>query len=63
MMIDGYRIEAELHASKRTQIYRAFDTKTGTQVILKTPSILYDDDTHYIEHFLHEEWAGNAHQS
>jgi serine/threonine protein kinase len=20
--------------------------------------VLYDDDTHYIEHFLHEEWAG-----
>jgi serine/threonine protein phosphatase PrpC len=58
MVLDGYRIEAELHASKRTQIYRAFDTKTGTQVILKTPSPLYDDDTHYIEHFLHEEWAG-----
>ena len=58
MAIDGYRIEAELHASKRTQIYRAFDTQTGKQVILKTPSVLYDDDTHYIEHFLHEEWAG-----
>jgi serine/threonine protein phosphatase PrpC len=58
MVIDEYRIEAELHASKRTQIYRAFDTKTNVQVILKTPSILYDDDTHYIEHFLHEEWAG-----
>lgn len=58
MVIDGYRIEAELHASKRTQIYRAFDTRTDTQVILKTPSILYDDDTHYREHFLHEEWAG-----
>lgn len=58
MVIDGYRIEEELHASKRTQIYRAFDTKTGTQIILKTPSVLYDDDTYYIEHFLHEEWAG-----
>jgi serine/threonine protein phosphatase PrpC len=58
MVIDGYRVEAELHASKRTQVYRAFDTRTGTQVILKTPSVLYDDDTHYIEHFLHEEWAG-----
>jgi serine/threonine protein kinase len=58
MVLDGYRIEEELHASKRTQIYRAFDLKTGTQVVLKTPSILYDDDTHYIEHFLHEEWAG-----
>ncbi len=58
MILDGYRIEAELHASKRTQIYRAFDTKNETQVILKTPSILYEDDTRYIEHFLHEEWAG-----
>ncbi|WP_411728515.1 protein kinase domain-containing protein [Methyloglobulus sp.] len=58
MLLDGYQIEAELHASKRTQIYRALDTQTNTQVILKTPSILYDDDTHFIEHFLHEEWAG-----
>jgi eukaryotic-like serine/threonine-protein kinase len=58
MVLDGYHIEAELHASKRTQIYRALDTHTNTQVILKTPSILYDDDTHFIEHFLHEEWAG-----
>lgn len=57
-VLDGYRIEAELHASKRTQIYRAVDTRTQTPVILKTPSILYDDDTRYIEHFLHEEWAG-----
>jgi serine/threonine protein phosphatase PrpC len=58
MVIDDYLIEAELHASKRTQIYRAFDTKNKRHVILKTPSILYDDDTCYIEHFLHEEWAG-----
>ncbi len=58
MMLDSYRIEEELHASKRTQIYRALDTKTNRQVILKTPSVLYEDDTRYIEHFLHEEWAG-----
>ncbi len=58
MILDGYKIEAELHASNRTQIYRAFDTHTQQQVILKTPSVLFEDDTHYIEHFLHEEWAG-----
>lgn len=58
MILDGYRIEDELHASNRTQIYKAFDTQTNTTVILKTPSILFSDDTHYIEHFLHEEWAG-----
>lgn len=58
MMLDGYKIEEELHSSTRTQIYRALDTQTNKRVILKTPSVLYDDDTHYIEHFLHEEWAG-----
>ncbi len=58
MVIDGYRIEAELHASRRTQIYKAFDTINNQRVILKTPSVLYEDDTHYIEQFLHEEWAG-----
>jgi serine/threonine protein phosphatase PrpC len=63
MILDGYRIEEEMHASKRTQIYRAFDTVTGVRVILKTPSVLYEDDTHYIEHFLHEEWAGKRIQS
>lgn len=57
-ILDNYRVEAELHASKRTQIYRAYDTVSQCRVILKTPSVLYDDDTHYIEHFLHEEWAG-----
>jgi serine/threonine protein phosphatase PrpC len=58
MILDGYRIEAEIHTSKRTQIYRAFDTKNNQQVVLKTPSVNYDDDTQYIENFLHEEWAG-----
>ena len=58
MILDGYRIEKELHANKRTQIYQAYDTLTDTPVILKSPSVLYDDDPHYIEHFLHEEWAG-----
>ncbi len=59
MMLDSYRIEAELHASPRTQIYQAADTLAYNKiVILKVPSVLYDDDTHYIEHFLHEEWVG-----
>ncbi|MCK5191194.1 MAG: serine/threonine-protein phosphatase, partial [Methylococcales bacterium] len=57
MVLDGYRIIEELHASNRTQIYKAVDTLANTYVILKTPSVLFDDDKHYIEHFLHEEWA------
>ena len=58
MVLDGYEIIRELHASKRTQVYLAQDRETHTRVILKTPSVNYDDDAEYIDRFLHEEWAG-----
>ena len=58
MILDGYHIQEEIHASKRTQIYRAYDAKNERHVILKTPSVNYEDDPVFIEHFLHEEWAG-----
>ncbi len=58
MILDGYQIIKEIHASKRTQIYTALDQDTKQTVILKTPSINYQDDEFFIEQFLHEEWAG-----
>ncbi len=58
MVLDGYRIVRELHASKQTQIYLAVDTETKEEVVLKTPSVNYEDDPGYIERFMHEEWAG-----
>ncbi len=58
MILDGYKILHELHASKRTQVYLALDTESQQKVVLKTPSVNYDDDAEYIDAFLHEEWAG-----
>ncbi|MEE9421730.1 MAG: bifunctional protein-serine/threonine kinase/phosphatase, partial [Gammaproteobacteria bacterium] len=58
MVLDGYRILRELHASKRTQVYLALDTETDQKVVLKTPSVNYEDDPVYIDQFLHEEWVG-----
>ena len=58
MVLDGYRILREIHASNRTQIYLALDTETSSRVVLKTPSINFEDDPEYIDQFLHEEWAG-----
>lgn len=58
MVLDGYRIVRELHASKRTEVYLAVDEQSGDQVILKAPSVNYEDDPDYIDHFLHEEWVG-----
>lgn len=58
MVLDGYRVLREIHASKRTQVYLALDTETDEKIVLKTPSVNYEDDPAYIDQFLHEEWAG-----
>ena len=58
VMLDGYRIVREVHASNRTQIYLAIDTESGQKVALKTPSVNYEDDPAYIERFILEEWVG-----
>jgi len=56
MILDGYKIIRELHASNRTQVYLAQDTETDVQVIMKTPSVNFQDDPAYLERFLMEEW-------
>jgi len=57
-LFEGYRVLAELHASNRTQVYLALDLETEKKVILKTPSVNFDDDPAYIEMFTREEWVG-----
>ena len=65
MVIDGFKIIRELHASKRTEVFLVVDEQSGKQAVLKAPSVNYEDDPTYIEMFLHEEWVGkrldNAH--
>ncbi len=53
---DGFTIVREVHASSRSHVYLAVDDQTGTQVIIKTPSIDLRDDPAYLENFLMEEW-------
>jgi eukaryotic-like serine/threonine-protein kinase len=55
---DGFKILRELHTSKRTQVYLALDVVSGNAVVLKTPSVNYEDDASYIEMFTREEWIG-----
>jgi len=57
-ILDGYKIMRELHASKRTQVYLAMDIETEKKVVIKTPSINFEDSAEYIDGFLNEEWAG-----
>jgi serine/threonine protein phosphatase PrpC len=58
MVLDGYRILRELHASSTSQLYLAVDTEGGEQVVLKTPSVNFEDDPAYLERFQLEEWVG-----
>jgi len=58
-IIDGYKILRELNATSRSQVYLAEDTLSSSsrKVVLKTPSVNYEDDPNYLELFLHEEWV------
>lgn len=56
--IDGYKIIRQLHSTKRTEVYLALDPHTQTTIVIKAPSINYNDDPRFINQFLHEEWVG-----
>lgn len=58
MVFEGHRIIRELHASKRSQVYLSRDEETGSEVVIKTPSVNFEDDPDYIRQFIREEWVG-----
>ena len=58
MILDGYKIVADVKASSRSQVYRVRDKVTSKQYIMKTPSVNYEDDTSYLERFAMESWIG-----
>jgi len=58
VILDGYKVLDELFASSRSQLYLVEDTDTGKQMVMKTPSINFEEDTGYIDRFIQEEWIG-----
>lgn len=59
MLINGYRVEREIHASPRSQLYIVEEVETGNRYCMKTPSVNFDDDPAYIERFVMESWIGS----
>jgi serine/threonine protein phosphatase PrpC len=59
MILDGYRILRELHASTRSQVYQVEDIASGACYCMKTPSVNFEDDPAYIERFVMESWIGS----
>lgn len=58
MELDGLRVVSELHASSRSQLYLVDQLESGRRLVMKTPSVNYEDDPAYIERFLLEHWLG-----
>jgi len=58
VILDGYKVIDEFFASSRSQLYLVEDTDTGKQMVMKTPSVNFEEDTGYIDRFIQEEWIG-----
>ncbi|MCK5813366.1 MAG: bifunctional protein-serine/threonine kinase/phosphatase [Cocleimonas sp.] len=66
-ILDSFEIIRELNATSRSQVYLAEDTfnegaysgddNEKKLVVIKTPSVNFEDDPAYIDLFLHEEWV------
>jgi len=58
LILDGYKVIRHMFSNKRTEVYLVQDIDTNENVVMKAPSVNYQDDPEYINQFLHEEWAG-----
>ncbi len=63
MKINGFEIKSLLVSSPKIQLYLVKDINTKQLVVLKTPSINFEDDPQYLKHFIYEQWAGQRIQS
>ncbi len=63
MKINGFEIESLIISSARMQLYLAKDISTRQLVALKTPSVNFEDDPEYLQHFMYEKWVGQRVQS
>jgi serine/threonine protein phosphatase PrpC len=54
--IDRYQVEALIHASQTTLLYRVIDSKSQRRLVLKTLHPDRGNDVHERSAFAHEEW-------
>ena len=54
--VDGYTVEALIHSSQNTLLYRVTDPKSGKPLVLKTLQPERDGDMQERAAFAHEEW-------
>ena len=57
-VLDGLEVLSTLYESTRSQLYLLRDNPSSATLVMKTPSINFEDDPAYIERFIMEPWLG-----
>ncbi len=58
--IDAFKINRILHQGTRSHVYLATDKNTRQQVVLKMPSLNFEEDLSYLQGFYKEQWVGQS---
>ena len=61
-ILDGMKVKRIMHESERSQVYLV-ETSDEVPLVMKTPSVNYEDDPAYIERFVMEAWIGSRIQN
>lgn len=57
--IDDYRVERVLYQGSRSHVYHVTEQSSGNQMVLKAPSLQYQDNRDYLVQFANETWVGS----
>ncbi|WP_025563999.1 bifunctional protein-serine/threonine kinase/phosphatase [Psychromonas sp. SP041] len=58
--IDCFKIDKILHEGARSHVYLATDKSTQNKVVLKMPSLNFEEDVNYLLGFYKEQWVGQS---
>ena len=58
--IDCFKIDKVLHEGARSHVYLATDKSNQKKVVLKMPSLNFEDDMNYLLGFYKEQWVGQS---
>lgn len=58
--IDCFKIDKILHEGARSHVYLATDKSTNKKMVLKMPSLNFEDDENYLLGFYKEQWVGQS---
>ncbi|MDQ9093713.1 bifunctional protein-serine/threonine kinase/phosphatase [Pseudoalteromonas haloplanktis] len=56
--LDQYKVLRQIYASTRSHIYLVQSDEYTAPVVLKTPSVNFAEDLHYLQGFMREGWVG-----